>query len=500
MIKIVLIALSALFACVACQKAPVVETVPEEGRQQEAAPVELVVDIQVNHPGDTKAVKTGWESGDKIYVFFEDVTPTKYLELAYNGSAWSPTLRGDLLATDLTASGKHMSAVYFPYEQPVIASGGEGVTFRTGGHSNDAIDGLHIYTYFMKCENAEYTINTSTGITTLSGILDMVNPAGFVQFYINEAGGKYNADYTYRLSVHGIKPAACSEYNSSTGLFTTKTDIVAAQPMWGYRYGSGVAFSGMIDGDSWSNSATAHIVYLFDTADAAKTKTVTGKTLASHDAVLFAPAGWSAAATAPGTITAGGIKWGTFNLGATAAGTAAANYGWYFGWGDIIPARGTNISDTPCTSGAWGFGEPDYYLYTIAYEALNGNTVNLTGDYAIYDMATAFLGSPWRLPTGGDSGEFVGLLTAAPEEDVNYTWGDNNAVIVISSGITFPSVGNWDSDGWHSGDEDSFYWSSSHYDETNAYYLRFNPTLPLFASNSSEYRRYGAAVRPVQNL
>ena len=39
--------------------------------RQEEAPRHLAVNITVNHDSDTRAVKTGWESGDKIYVFFE---------------------------------------------------------------------------------------------------------------------------------------------------------------------------------------------------------------------------------------------------------------------------------------------------------------------------------------------------------------------------------------------------------------------------------------------
>lgn len=461
-----MVVLSAVLALVACNK----ET-PVKDSSKDAS--KFVVNITVNHPDATKAVKSGWVDGDKVYVFFDGVTGAKYVELTRDGSSWTPEMKGGLAVSELAATGT-MYGVYFPYEQPVIAADGANVTFKTAS-------GLSIYTYYMTGSGA-YEVNKSADITTLTGSMDMVNPDGYVQFYIGKDGEKYNADGKYRLSVAGVKPTACTTFSTSTHTFGTK-ELNPAQPMWGYKLEDGVAFSGVIDATSWSNSANSHVIYLFDTEAAAKTITISGKTLSSHAAVNFSstkPSTWSAAVTAPAFVTFDGVKWGKFNLGATAEGTVAANYGWYFGWGDIVPATGTAASNAPAS----GFGGESYYRKTVAYEALNGKTVNLTDDYAIYDIVTAFLGPNWRMPT---KAEYDALCESN-------TWGDNNSLNARS--VVFPAARRW-YNGSHSGSGLGIYWSSSCGDGESAYSLRFirsNGTV-----DRNDFSRYnGLSVRPVQ--
>lgn len=462
--KKTMIVLSAMLALVACNK----ET-PVKDSSKDAS--KFVVNITVNHPDATKAVKSDWVDGDKVYVFFDGVTGAKYVELTRDGSTWTPEMKGELALSELAGTGT-MYGVYFPYEQPVIAAGsGANVTFKTAS-------GLRIYTYYMTGSGA-YEVDNST----LTGSMDMVNPDGYVQFYIGKDGDKYNADGKYRLSVAGVKPTACTTFSTSTHTFGTK-ELNPAQPMWGYKLEDGVAFSGVID-DSWSNSANSHVIYLFDTEDAAKTITISGKTLASHAAVNFSstkPSTWSAAVTAPACVNVGGVKWGKFNLGATAEGTVAANYGWYFGWGDIVPATGT--ANAPAS----GFGDYSYYYKTVAYEALNGKEVNLTGDCAIYDMVTAFLGPNWRMPSRGE----YSTLCAS------HTTGSNNALNANS--VVFPAAGYRYDGSFYNGGDIGYYWSSSDRNGDEAYYLYFctinGHVDPDY--NDYDYRWYGKSVRPVQ--
>lgn len=466
--KKTMIVLSAVLALAACSK----ET-PVKDSSIDAS--KFVFNITVNYPDATKAVKSDWVDGDKVYVFFDGVTGAKYVELTRDGSSWTPEMKGGLTVSNLNESGDNMYGVYFPYEQPVIAADGANVTFKTAS-------GLSIYTYYMTGSGA-YEVNKSADITTLTGSMDMVNPDGYVQFYIGKDGEKYNADGKYRLSVAGVKPTACTTFSTSTHTFGTKK-LNPAQPMWGYKLEDGVAFSGVIDATSWSNSANSHVIYLFDTEAAAKTITISGKTLSSHAAVNFSstkPSTWSAAVTAPEFVTFDGVKWGKFNLGATAEGTVAANYGWYFGWGDIVPATGTAASNAPASD----FSKEGYYQNTVAYEALNGKEVNLTGDYAIYDMVTAFLGPNWRMPT---KAEYDALCESN-------TWGDNNSLKARS--VVFPAAGRWfNGSGGHGGSV-GIYWSSSYGDGDQAYSLRFlhsNGTI----DREDFVRYYGQSVRPVQ--
>lgn len=276
----------------------------------------------------------------------------------------------------------------------------------------------------------------------------------------------------------GIKPTACVSY--AEGAFGTKA-LNAAQPMWGYAHGTdGVAFSGVID-DTWA-SAADHIIYLFDTGAAAKAKTVNA-TLVSHNTVKFSSVGsWAAAATADNKPEAySSTIWANFNLGATEVGTTLDCYGWYFSWGDIVPQRGT-------TGAPDGYGYSTYYNNTIAYEALNGKNVNLTGDYAIYDMATAILGSPWRLPT---LSEYTTLFASGT------IWGENNSL--SANGVVFPAAGNWWKGNWGGGADLGHNWSSSYYNSTNAYFLRFRESVPDIIPDNSGVRYNALSVRPVQD-
>ena len=77
----------------------------------------LKLDLNIIHDSDTKAVKTGWESGDKIYVFFgkpADHTTPAYLTLTFDGSSWTEAWTAGLEAEiAATPSGK-LHAIYTP--------------------------------------------------------------------------------------------------------------------------------------------------------------------------------------------------------------------------------------------------------------------------------------------------------------------------------------------------------------------------------------------------
>ena len=227
----------------------------------------------------TKAVKTGWTSGDKVYAFFSvSGTPLdaqKYVTLTYTGGdpAWDAASGGSL--ADLNDLGTYgtMYVVYFPFGSIDITSDGSGgVSFTSGGEP--------VYTYYM-CGSDDYTVTMSGETAVLASDIDFNIPAGFVYFFVNENSGNYNADNTYRLSEEGLKPVACSGFKA--GSFS-ETEQAAGHPVWGYSYnGAGIAFSGKIDA-SWS-TATDHEFVLYSKNELLYKK-VSGKTL---DAVTSRP-------------------------------------------------------------------------------------------------------------------------------------------------------------------------------------------------------------------
>lgn len=96
-----IIAALALFA--GCTKeATNIDTLPQEQNAVETpetpavtAPVKINFEIAaLGEEAQTKAVKQGWEAGDRVYIWFGDVMESDFvirdcdLILAYNGSAW----------------------------------------------------------------------------------------------------------------------------------------------------------------------------------------------------------------------------------------------------------------------------------------------------------------------------------------------------------------------------------------------------------------------------
>ena len=350
---------------------------------------ELKFDIQVINASApvTKAVKTDWETGDKIYVFFNVSTANsgynpgylrdyQYVTLTYNGSTWDGAMGGSNMKVDLLGTAGTMYAVYFPFGNVSTYGASDGDLVGTG-FTNSALNKKPVYSFYLTDESgSQYTL-TKNQFATLSGTLTMTLPENFVYFYINKtADGKYNQNEKYRLSVQGVKPATVLKWNNTTGLFK-KDEFSAGQPMWGFKYGDGIAFAGIID-DSWASPAN-HEVILFSDGDPAKTKTFKNVSLTSHSSVNIAPppasTGWKQAMPTPSytPMTTGEtvLNWGDYNLGC--GDLNDETYGATFRWGEIVPnGSGTLIS-------------------------LSANS--LVGDYAIYDPARAMLGADWRMPT-----------------------------------------------------------------------------------------------------
>ena len=100
--------------------------VKEINQPEVETPQHLIINITVNHDSpETRAVKQGWEMGDKIYVFFdinESTSSAEYMTMTYDGSAWSHEFSNDTMEAGLleNTNGK-LYAVYFPYGTPTFS-------------------------------------------------------------------------------------------------------------------------------------------------------------------------------------------------------------------------------------------------------------------------------------------------------------------------------------------------------------------------------------------
>ena len=259
----------------------------------------LKFDVKVTNGSplsETKAVKTGWVTGDKMYAFFNvsagattgHLNAIKYVTLTYNGTGWDGELSGELTDANEIGTAGTMYAVYFPFGGVSIASdGATGVTFKTSGNTNEALNGQPVYTYYMT-DNTEYTVSSAGVVGTLHANFNLVIPDDYVYFFVNKDGEKYNSNEKYRLSAQGVIPTACSSFSAGT---FSETSLSAGHTFWGYTFNdAGIAFSGKIDG-TWASSAN-HRFYLYTEEGGTLSKTFT-KTLSSHKSVnLSLASGW----------------------------------------------------------------------------------------------------------------------------------------------------------------------------------------------------------------
>ena len=484
-----------LFPFIACSE------VEEESSIKEIK--ELRFNIQVNNASipTTKVIKSSWENGDKVFLFFREgddnyLDGTKYVTLTYNGTTWDSNVSAALTASELGTEGR-MFGVFFPFGKVDIVSDGKGgVNFRTDS-SNPALDNMPIYTYYMT-GLTYYSISTIGEIATMIGSIDLRLPEDYVYFFVDKSGSDYCVDDKYRLAVEGICPVACVSYkggNFSESSATTNGRYLG-QPMWGYKYGeAGIAFSGKKDA-SWA-TGTSHKFTFFSDGDPAMSRTMVVSDempITSHVTLkLRAPIaanGWAQAVPTPSTTTLNGIKWADWNLGAS----NVSELGYYFQWGVLVVPK-------------------DYNKTSSLISDIGSNS--LTGNYVIYDAARAYLGSPWRMPTKSELSGLGSIDNWIPVGNTTIQVGPTGTEFTPSptlknggwkvekngASIFLPVSGFYDKVDTLNEIYDSHstgcYWSSN----ADASYLHFYniPSGSKWANTDTPgYREFGMQIRPIK--
>ena len=182
--KKTLIILAAIaFALVSCNE-EILDNTPDE---TPTAQTSIVFNLTANHPDGaaTKAIKTAWENGDVIYVFFNNVAAPKYLKMSYDGSKWSYTEMDGASTGSLRleegASGT-MRAVYLPFGNTLtVGAGADGTSFTFSETT---------YSYYLTA-TLDYTVKDGK----VSGAFNMSIPVGYVQFFLDDAGASSSGNY-----------------------------------------------------------------------------------------------------------------------------------------------------------------------------------------------------------------------------------------------------------------------------------------------------------------
>lgn len=434
---------------------------------------ELRFDIRVTNASEpaTKVVKTSWENGDKIFIFFKKTAPTEeylnnlyYATLTYNSGTgkWDGAFSEGSSHVEKIGTAGIMYAIYFPFANVQRETGG---WFYSSGQTNGALNGKFVYSFYMtNGAGSSYTLTKSDDIATLSGDLSLVLPSDMVYFYVSAKDGKFNENEKYRLSVAGVKPATVTEWEN--GVFEPSV-LGPGQPMWGYKYGDGIAFAGLID-DSWA-TAGDHKCYFFSDGDPATTKTLKNKTLTGHATVnLDVTSGWTRAIPdVDYTKMCDGNYWGNWNLGCEDIDDDT--YGLTFRWGEIVP------------NGTGGY----FPLSMIS-------TNPLVGGYAVYDAARALLGANWRMPTKAEMEYLIADSGNCTNEYKSASAGLGGKRGWLCTGKTEPKNSIYFRT---DNSKDGVYWTATSPNSSYAISCRF--TNSWFASFENSDRTALKAIRPI---
>ena len=212
--KILLLLAVALCALSACRK-----ELPESAGASGVPGLRF--EFIIEYPDASKAVKSGWASGDKVFVFFSGVT-TDYLTLTYDGSAWgTPTFALSATpAPDLGASGT-LTAVFLPY-----GSSSASATYSAGSWTFD--QGAD--SYFLAAEKVKYYVtDPDDQPATVGATLYMAAREDYAQFYVPAT----SPTGTIRLACNAVQPAGLASI-SADGTVTELTTGVQGDWMTGY--------------------------------------------------------------------------------------------------------------------------------------------------------------------------------------------------------------------------------------------------------------------------
>lgn len=419
--KALIILATIAFAFVSCNE----EILDNTQVENPAAQTSIVFNLTANHPDGvaTKAVKTGWENGDVIYVFFNNVAAPKYLKMSFNGSSWSTTeMNGaseESLGLSEGATGT-MRAVYLPF----------GNTLSVGAMGSSFTFSETTYSYYLTATPLDYTVTNNT----VSGAFNMEVPEGYIQFFLDDA----SADPATKIELrepHLTPQGIASIADDGT---ITHTDVAHGAPLPGYVYDKAVKQTGEAKGYLFSGilaegARDTETDYDFTVVSGGwegtyYAKAFTGKKWyrsASEGRALKMPAlsDWT-----PIThykpidlgcdVTVGEVKkriyWAICNLGAE----NDYDYGDYFAWGET---KGYHDDSKYFywDSYKWGSGQKDLIKYCNDAEyGRDGFVDALTTLQPGDDAAHVSLGGKFRMPTIVE----IKALIETKNNRTKYTW------------------------------------------------------------------------------
>ena len=365
---------------------------------------------------DTRAVKTAWEDGDKIYIVFDDVVPqalTDFMILKFNGSKGDWDVIQESTATP-NAAGGTLDALYYENPNPdgYFQDNGNATMFFMDSDRN--LDGQYFY---LNAQDVPYTVEDGKVLSSISLDFEPNNVRTAVQFRVSGLEG----DWEFMLWTFDGEQSDVS--------------FGAHAPVW-QLWNKCFNYYGQ-ERYSWKMNSRedGHYLYLsvLDKAEAItiglhkssgdhagiyyKTfrKQISGKTAAitftgpQFNASGVPTNGWTdlGASIAPGTLDGhgyvdlgGDVLWATANIGADTFDQS----GDFFAWGEVEPHYSSLSPLVWKTGMEAGYDYADYKYWEITGEN-EGRRTKYDSDTekeileSSDDAAAVNWGGRWRMPT-----------------------------------------------------------------------------------------------------
>ena len=266
------------------------------------SPRHLKVNITVNN-AETRAVKTAWAAGDKVYVTFDvcfQEEIASYLTLTYNGSSWSSEFSDEVLEQLLLEkeNGRLAAAYISPDKKPdfqYVPASEDNPYMRT----LDMINSDDLTGMFLSAQDVIYTVENGT----LTAQLEMgLKPEQSIHFYLGNI--QLNQAENYSLRCNKLRPTHFDKFlylfididsgwHTEGGPWTEYYYGELGEPITGSYYEGGIEFNCILDGTG-IGSENEFVFYLVDnngtpndTSDDVTYSLTKTTTLMGKEAIVF---------------------------------------------------------------------------------------------------------------------------------------------------------------------------------------------------------------------
>ena len=482
--------IAAAAALVACTKAEEVST-PEIAEDQNS---EITFNVNVgDFEPQTKAIKTGWEDGDVINLWFnDDIQEVPDLKMTYSNGKWTyGTLREGAYFND---SG-YIKAIYESFNDL------SNYRYDSGYFYTNHDDGAKIYTrHPMVLYTKQHTYTCSSNTVT-ADISDEWTFQSKIQIVVTGLDGDKAENYVLHCpQLRPINAFGLTERNATVSKGESGSKVT------GVKNADGVAFY-FFDNMNTTNGEYYDSFYftLYEYSSSGmilsvKVYDVEGKSLTPTTQMCqgIKIDGSKFTMPEPEYVDLGlSVKWATFNVG---AGKPEA-YGDYYAWGET--EEKDNYAWAAEGDYKWGIydssAKPKYGMTKYTAE-VKDNDDNVVGDGLKTlqpgdDPATKNWGSKWRTPTFDEIKELL------DNTKCEWTWDATKKGYTVKGlktgkSIFLPAAGCRNGAGLKNAGTNGFYWSSSVNESypNNAYYFYFYSGDHFWSYNS---RYYGQSVRAV---